>query len=115
MHLLLDGVNNFRKTIKLLFHTSATAFAQSSEYSVRMSFQSLVVWWDTCLRLKQIQRISLSEKTCKNDCKNCLLLEFQNCLSISENELNDNVECQKTLDLQMMNQMKKTPQKFLNL
>ena len=27
------------------------------------------------------------------DCKNCLLLEFQNCLSISESESNDNAEC----------------------
>ena len=26
------------------------------------------------------------------DCKNCLLLEFQNCLSISESESNDNAE-----------------------
>ena len=26
MHLLLDGVNNFRKTIKLPFHTSVTVF-----------------------------------------------------------------------------------------
>ena len=29
------------------------------------------------------------------ECKNCLLLEVQNCLSISESESNDNVECQE--------------------
>ena len=31
MHLLLDGVNNFRKTIKLPFYTSATALVQNCQ------------------------------------------------------------------------------------
>ena len=54
----------------------------------------MVEWWDTCLFMNQIQRMVLSDNTCVY-CKNCLLLEFQNCLNISESESNDNFECEE--------------------
>ena len=39
------------------------------------------------------KNILIREYRC--DCKNCLLLEFQNCFNISESESNDNVECEE--------------------
>ena len=44
--------------------------------------------------MNQTQRMVLFDNTCIY-CKNCLLLEFHNCLSISEGESNDNFECEE--------------------